>query len=68
MHSRSLEDIETRVRASLSHCAGNLISSRGELKIAEVASRFPDLDEFVSLISSIGFKIKAKVKSVQSTQ
>jgi hypothetical protein len=33
----------------------------GELKIAEVASRFTDAEEFASLINSIGFKFKSKV-------
>ena len=35
---------------------------RGELKIAEVASRFTDVDAFTSLISSIGFKLKSSVR------
>ena len=34
---------------------------RGQLKIAEVTSRFENVDQFVSLISSIGFKFKSKV-------
>ena len=34
---------------------------RGQLKIAEVSSRFENVDQFVSLISSIGFKFKSKV-------
>jgi ribosomal RNA-processing protein 8 len=34
----------------------------GELKIAEVASRFTDPEEFTSLIISIGFKLKSKVR------
>lgn len=33
----------------------------GELKIAEVTSRFTDLEEFTSLVNSIGFKLKSKV-------
>lgn len=33
----------------------------GELKIAEVTSRFLNLEDFVSLVSSIGFKLKSKV-------
>ncbi|KAG0705508.1 methyltransferase-domain-containing protein [Suillus ampliporus] len=40
--------------------AWRILKPGGELKIAEVASRFTDADEFVSLISSIGFKMKAK--------
>jgi len=34
---------------------------RGQLKIAEVSSRFENVDQFVSLISSVGFKFKSKV-------
>ena len=33
----------------------------GQLKIAEVSSRFENIDQFVSLISSVGFKFKSKV-------
>ena len=33
----------------------------GELKIAEVTSRFTDMEEFTSLVNSIGFKLKSKV-------
>lgn len=33
----------------------------GELKIAEVASRFTDVEEFSKLVASIGFKLKSKV-------
>ncbi|KIK48720.1 hypothetical protein CY34DRAFT_580774 [Suillus luteus UH-Slu-Lm8-n1] len=40
--------------------AWRVLKPGGELKIAEVASRFTDVDEFVSLINSIGFKMKAK--------
>ncbi|TFK43389.1 methyltransferase-domain-containing protein [Crucibulum laeve] len=32
----------------------------GELKIAEVASRFTDVEEFQTLVGSIGFRIKSK--------
>jgi hypothetical protein len=35
--------------------------TRGELKIAEVASRFTNADDFVSLVSSIGFRMVMKV-------
>ena len=34
----------------------------GELKIAEVASRFANLKQFVSLISAIGFRLSSKVR------
>ncbi|KAG2077575.1 hypothetical protein BDR04DRAFT_1088654 [Suillus decipiens] len=40
--------------------AWRVLKSGGELKIAEVASRFTDVDAFVSLINSVGFKMKAK--------
>ncbi|KDQ64703.1 hypothetical protein JAAARDRAFT_188006 [Jaapia argillacea MUCL 33604] len=40
--------------------AWRVLRSGGELKIAEVASRFADVEEFISLISSIGFKLKSK--------
>ncbi|KAG2158824.1 methyltransferase-domain-containing protein [Suillus bovinus] len=40
--------------------AWRILKPGGELKIAEVASRFTDVDEFVSLINSIGFKMKEK--------
>jgi ribosomal RNA-processing protein 8 len=32
----------------------------GELRIAEVSSRFPDVEEFIETLSSIGFIIKQK--------
>lgn len=35
----------------------------GELKIAEVASRFTDVEEFQTLVGSIGFRLKSKVTS-----
>lgn len=35
--------------------------TRGKLEIAEVASRFVDLDDFISLICSTGFKLETKV-------
>lgn len=34
---------------------------RGELKIAEVTSRFTDVEEFKDLVASIGFRFKSKV-------
>lgn len=37
------------------------MSGSGELKIAEVASRFTNQDEFVSYICSFGFRLKTKV-------
>ncbi|KZT20772.1 ribosomal RNA-processing protein 8 [Neolentinus lepideus HHB14362 ss-1] len=40
--------------------AWRVLRSGGELKVAEVASRFTDIEAFVSLITSIGFKLKSK--------
>ena len=37
---------------------------RGELKIAEVSSRFTDLNKFISVIADIGFKLKSKVRVI----
>lgn len=39
---------------------------RGELMIAEVASRFTSMDKFISLINSIGFKLQKKVAVVHT--
>jgi len=33
----------------------------GELKVAEVASRFSDVDKFVSLVCQFGFQLQSKV-------
>jgi len=43
--------------------AWRILKSGGELKIAEVASRFTDAEEFVSLVNAIGFKLKSKDES-----
>ncbi|KAJ7742466.1 putative uracil phosphoribosyltransferase [Mycena maculata] len=40
--------------------AWRILKHDGELKIAEVASRFTDVEEFSKLVSSIGFKLKMK--------
>ncbi|KZT72718.1 hypothetical protein DAEQUDRAFT_685879 [Daedalea quercina L-15889] len=40
--------------------AWRVLRPNGELKIAEVASRFTDQDEFASFICSFGFRLKAK--------
>ncbi|TFK55841.1 hypothetical protein OE88DRAFT_1622397 [Heliocybe sulcata] len=40
--------------------AWRVLRSGGELKIAEVASRFTDVEAFISLVTSIGFKLKSK--------
>jgi len=40
--------------------AWRILKPDGELKIAEVASRFADVDEFQTLVSSIGFQLKTK--------
>ncbi|KAJ7179255.1 methyltransferase-domain-containing protein [Mycena filopes] len=45
------------------HCirqAWRILRPNGELKIAEVASRFTDVDEFSQLVASVGFKLKSK--------
>ena len=39
----------------------------GELKIAEVASRFTDVKDFVSLVKSIGFRLTSKVSDAPCT-
>jgi len=36
-------------------------AGRGELMIAEVASRFTSVDDFTSLVNAIGFKLQNKV-------
>ncbi|KAH7887886.1 putative uracil phosphoribosyltransferase [Phlebopus sp. FC_14] len=41
--------------------AWRILHPGGELKIAEVASRFTDVDDFIALIASLGFKLKKKV-------
>lgn len=38
-----------------------MIQCRGDLKIAEVTSRFENVDGFVAFVSSFGFKLNAKV-------
>ncbi|KAF8843193.1 hypothetical protein BDN67DRAFT_964848 [Paxillus ammoniavirescens] len=40
--------------------AWRILRPGGELKIAEVASRFTNVDDFTSLISSLGFKLQKK--------
>ncbi|KAK7695545.1 hypothetical protein QCA50_000181 [Cerrena zonata] len=40
--------------------AWRILREGGELKIAEVASRFTNIDAFVSLVVSIGFKLRSK--------
>ncbi|KAF9222074.1 hypothetical protein BS17DRAFT_796869 [Gyrodon lividus] len=40
--------------------AWRILRPGGELKIAEVASRFTSVDDFTSLISSLGFKLHKK--------
>ncbi|KAJ6539216.1 ribosomal RNA-processing protein 8 [Mycena capillaripes] len=40
--------------------AWRILKHDGELKIAEVASRFTDVDEFSKLVASMGFKLKSK--------
>ncbi|GJE84964.1 methyltransferase-domain-containing protein [Phanerochaete sordida] len=40
--------------------AWRILRTGGELKIAEVASRFTEVEAFVSLVSSVGFRLKSK--------
>nr|GAT54016.1 uracil phosphoribosyltransferase [Mycena chlorophos] len=40
--------------------AWRILRTDGELKIAEVASRFTDVEVFTSVIAAIGFKLKSK--------
>lgn len=40
--------------------AWRILRADGELKIAEVTSRFTDVDAFVSLVGSIGFRLVSK--------
>ena len=64
MYTRSLEDSQTHVRFFVVHpyhLAESKARCRGQLKIAEVSSRFENVERFVSLISSVGFKFKSKV-------
>ncbi|KAG9219130.1 hypothetical protein CCMSSC00406_0001540 [Pleurotus cornucopiae] len=43
--------------------AWRVLKPDGELKIAEVASRFKDVKEFVALINSYGFRVKKESKN-----
>ena len=64
VHTRGLENSQTEVRSipSLSSDrSGPMGHYSGQLKIAEVSSRFENVDQFVSLISLVGFKFKSKV-------
>ncbi|KAG6911713.1 hypothetical protein DXG01_007963 [Tephrocybe rancida] len=40
--------------------AWRILKSGGELKIAEVASRFTDIEGFQTLVGSLGFRLKSK--------
>ncbi|KAI0698613.1 methyltransferase-domain-containing protein [Cytidiella melzeri] len=40
--------------------AWRILKPRGELQIAEVTSRFTDMEAFTSVVSSVGFKLKSK--------
>ncbi|KAJ3099098.1 25S rRNA (adenine645-N1)-methyltransferase [Phlyctochytrium planicorne] len=40
--------------------AWRILKVGGELKIAEVTSRFPDVEEFIGILTSLGFKLKSK--------
>ncbi|KAJ7228790.1 methyltransferase-domain-containing protein [Mycena pura] len=43
--------------------AWRILKHHGELKIAEVASRFTDVEEFIKVVSSVGFKLQSKSDS-----
>jgi hypothetical protein len=56
-----MENIETGVRPfALRPPLISWSESRGELKIAEVTSRFTSVEEFQNLVGSIGFRFKDK--------
>ncbi|KAI0770743.1 methyltransferase-domain-containing protein [Irpex lacteus] len=40
--------------------AWRVLKLKGDLKIAEVTSRFTDMEAFVSVVSAVGFKLKSK--------
>ncbi|KAG6854994.1 hypothetical protein C0991_005923 [Blastosporella zonata] len=44
--------------------AWRILKPGGELKIAEVASRFTNIEEFQNLIGSTGFRLKSKVRTI----
>jgi ribosomal RNA-processing protein 8 len=58
-----LEDPQTWVSDIVKMCCTTLIDSSrsGELLIAEVTSRFTNIQQFLDLVSSIGFRLKSKV-------
>ena len=63
LYQRGVADTETWV-SHPQFCDGVTDAEmvcRGELKIAEVASRFVALEAFMSLVSSVGFKLRSKV-------
>lgn len=72
MYSRSSEGAEAgvRVQRALSQSFRALtllvirdyVFSRGDLRIAEVASRITDVKEFTSVICSVGFRLVSKVR------
>ncbi|KAI0347430.1 hypothetical protein BDW22DRAFT_528534 [Trametopsis cervina] len=43
--------------------AWRILKSKGELRIAEVSSRFTDMEAFVSVICAVGFKLRSKDES-----
>ncbi|KAJ3216314.1 25S rRNA (adenine645-N1)-methyltransferase [Dinochytrium kinnereticum] len=43
--------------------AWRILKPNGELKIAEVTSRFPDVQEFIKTLEGVGFKLKSKDES-----
>jgi len=40
--------------------AWRILKTDGQLKIAEVASRFTDIDEFSTVVCSVGFRLESK--------
>ncbi|KAF8974344.1 methyltransferase-domain-containing protein [Flammula alnicola] len=46
--------------------AWRILKAGGELHIAEVTSRFTDVEQFQNLLGSIGFRLKSKDESISS--
>ena len=65
LYPGNMEDSEARVSPSGRSFHQSLkLFPRGELKVAEVTSRFTGVDEFTSLVSSFGFKLESKASSI----
>jgi ribosomal RNA-processing protein 8 len=62
-YSRSMAHLEARVALAFPFIyTSDVLLCRGELKIAEVASRFTDVNGFVSLVAQFGFQLTSKVR------